>query len=187
MEEMLYPVETFRVKEINLPGLGNLAALSQTEKIYLVLLRHFGCAFSHDTLLTLATEKEKIVGENARIILVHMADPARAAEILLDYGLESVDAVSDPDRDIYQKLGLRRGSFSKVFGLRIWWKAFKNGLKNGHPIGSIEGDLYQMPGIFVIEKGKVVSKFVHKTIADTPDYYALAACESPVPKTTKDN
>lgn len=184
MEEMLYPIETFRTKEIELQGLGNLAELSKSEKIYLVLLRHFGCAFSHDTLLTLAREKERISQENARIILVHMADPERAAELLQDYGLEDVDAVSDPSREIYQKLGLKRGSFSKVFGLRVWWKAFKNGMKNGHPLGSIQGDLYQMPGIFVIQNEKVISKFIHKTIADTPDYYALAACESASAKTS---
>ena len=31
-----------------------------------------------------------------------MADPERAAELLQDYGLEDVDAVSDPNREIYQ-------------------------------------------------------------------------------------
>ena len=56
MEEMLYPIETFRTKN-RTAGLRNLAELSKSEKIYLVLLRHFGCAFSHDTLLTLAREE----------------------------------------------------------------------------------------------------------------------------------
>ncbi len=46
----------------------------------------------------------------------------------------------------------------------------------GNFIGKLQGDGFQMPGVFLIKDGEVIKSFIHKTAADRPDYLVLAAC-----------
>jgi hypothetical protein len=61
-----------------------------------------------------------------------------------------------------------------LYGLKIWTRAL--GLKYGSDVKTPLGNIKQMPGIFVIQKGKIMNIFVHKTAADKPDYLAIADC-----------
>jgi hypothetical protein len=45
----------------------------------------------------------------------------------------------------------------------------------GHRIGRVVGDGMQMPGVFLVYRGQIIRSFRHKTIADRPDYVALAS------------
>ena len=38
----------------------------------------------------------------------------------------------------------------------------------------MEGDGTQMPGVFLIHRGRVLHRFIHANAADRPDYAALA-------------
>ena len=70
----------------------------------------------------------------------------------------------------YKSFRLKRGSFLQLFGLKVWVRwvelAFRKKLFNTKPAG----DVAQMPGIFLLQEGKVVKEFVHKSVADSPDY-----------------
>jgi peroxiredoxin len=63
--------------------------------------------------------------------------------------------LADPGRDGYRSYGLKRGSAWEVLGPA----AIVRGLqarRKGHHIEKIEGDAFQMPGTFIIDRGGIV-------------------------------
>lgn len=104
-----------------------------------------------------------------------MGSEEQAAEYFAGYGLADVPRISDPGRDLYRAFGLGTGAISGVLSPRVWLRSV-SALASGHMAGIPVGDVRQMPGVFVIAKGKVIASFVHETVADRPDYQALAAC-----------
>jgi peroxiredoxin len=63
--------------------------------------------------------------------------------------------LADPTREGYRTYGLKRGSAWEVIGPA----AIVRGLqarRKGHRIEKIEGDAFQMPGTFVIDRGGAV-------------------------------
>jgi len=55
------------------------------------------------------------------------------------------------------------------------WRRGAEAVAAGHGLGRIVGDAMQMPGVFVLDGGRVVEEFRHRTAADRPDYVAMAA------------
>jgi hypothetical protein len=94
------------------------------------------------------------------------------------YGMEDVPAVSDPTRQLYHGLGLRRGNLRQLLGLSVWCRGLTSFL-SGHRPGPMEGDVTQMPGVFLIHQGRVLRRFSHSTAAARPDYATLAQLPSP--------
>ena len=135
-----------------------------------VFLRHFGCPFCKESLLQLAEHRRQLEAEGIGIVLVYMVDDKTAEAYLTEYGLNDVAQVSDPEEIFYKSFRLKRGSFLQLFGLKVWVRwvelAFRKKLFNTKPAG----DVAQMPGIFLLQEGKVVKEFVHKSVADSPDY-----------------
>jgi hypothetical protein len=72
---------------------------------------------------------------------------------------------------------LERGDLSQVFSLKTIAGGFEALRKGGHFIGKPVGDVWQMPGVFLVYKGKVLKSFKHETVGDIPDYEALSVCE----------
>ena len=50
------------------------------------------------------------------------------------------------------------------------------GIVKGHGVGTLGGDGFQMPGVFLIDKGKVQAEYRHESAADVPDYRGIASC-----------
>ncbi len=60
---------------------------------------------------------------------------------------------------------------------QLGWKVWQRGLEafaNGHGVGMLAGDGFQMPGVFLLHRGQVLREFRHESAADRPDYLALA-------------
>ncbi|MEM9721184.1 MAG: peroxiredoxin-like family protein [Bacteroidota bacterium] len=154
-----------------------LETLSQQRPVLLVFLRHFGCTFCREALRDLALLKDKIEGgKGVQMVFVHMS-PADYAEKMLDkYGLTGADHMSDPKCDLYKEMGLSKGTLKQLFGLRMWTRGFQVGILEGLGVGQQRGDGFQMPGYFVLDKGKVVESYIPKDAADHPDFLALASC-----------
>jgi len=106
---------------------------------------------------------------------VHMMPDADAVELFRQYGLEDVPHISDPDRQVYRGFGLGRGSVQQVMGPRVWWRGFKAAMLSGHRPGKPTGDVFQMPGAFLIADGAIIRAFQPETSADRPDFEKLAA------------
>lgn len=148
----------------------NLGEMHEEKPLMLVFLRHFGCPFCKESLLQLAEHRNQLEAEGIGIVLVYMVDDNTAQAYLSEYGLNDVAQVSDPEEIFYKSFRLKRGSFLQLFGLKVWVRwvelAFRKKLFNTKPAG----DVAQMPGIFLLQDGKVVKEFVHKSVADSPDY-----------------
>jgi len=153
---------------------NSLLELSQTKPVMLVFLRHFGCVFCREAMSDLAVMKDAMSDHNVHLVLVHLSDD-ETAELFFDkYDLAGVDSISDPEAIIYKKFGLLRGTFNQVFGLKVWLRTVDAGIVKGHGISRKQiGDGFQMPGIFMLKDGIVKSQFIHKSVADRPDYQKL--------------
>jgi peroxiredoxin len=155
-------------------GGRSLSELSRDSRLLVVFLRHAGCPFCREALAELSRKRAAIESTPARIVLVHMMNDEQAQDLFRKYGLNDVDRVSDPGQSLYRALGLTRGSAAQVMGPRTWWRGFKTAILSGHLPGKPIGDVFQMPGAFVVEDGRILRAFRADTSAAKPDYCELA-------------
>jgi peroxiredoxin len=151
----------------------SLAALSEKSPVLLVLLRHEGCPFCRNAMSDMARVRDRIEGAGTRIVLGHMGSTEEFAVFSARYGLSSLAHVADPGCTLYRGLGLRRGTLLQMLGPRLWWNWVKAVLK-GHMAGRIKGDVFQLPGAFLLHQGKVVRGHAYRDASDRPDYMSLA-------------
>lgn len=141
--------------------------------VLLVLLRHAGCTFCKEALADLANARAALEEQGVTPIVVHMGQAGSLDGLLGKHGLADLDTVADPDRRIYQALELGRGSFTQLFGLRVWFRGLVATLR-GHMVGRLAGDGFQMPGTVLLRDGKVIAQHKHRTAADRADFTSLA-------------
>ena len=153
-----------------------LRKASERQPVLLVFLRHFGCTFCREALADISKERHLVEELGMQIVFVHMTDDAVADRYFTRYDLDNAVHVSDPDAQFYTAFGLLRGNFNQLFGLQSWIRGFSAGVVAGHGIGSQLGDGFQMPGVFVINRGDIISSFIHKLASDRPNYLELAKC-----------
>lgn len=154
----------------------SLNELSQHSKVMLVFLRHFGCTFCREAMADLNQKIREIEASNTTLVLVHQTSDTYAREILAIYDLENMHRISDPYLELYHAMGLGKGHLRQLFGLKVWFRGFWAGIVKGHLIGTEKGDVWQMPGIFILHKGKVLNSFIHEYASDRPDYVELVSC-----------
>lgn len=150
-----------------------LQEMSERTPTMMVFLRHFGCTFCREALDDLADQRDQIELLGARIVLVHMEEQEKAQCLLNKMGLSDVPHISDPENILYKKFQLRRGGLNQIFGPKVWWRGLLAGFFKGHGVGKESGDIFQMPGVFLLSKGRVIRKYIHKSAADRPDYGQL--------------
>lgn len=152
----------------------SLLSLSRSRPRLVVCLRHLGCTFCRESLGDLAGLRSELERSGTGIVLVHPGTDDRAAELFATYGLEDLPRFGDPDRVLYRALGLARGSLLQLAGPRVFWRAFVATLR-GHRAGRTGGDVRQMPGVFLVDHGRLVEAFRHRDVAERPDYLQIAA------------
>lgn len=157
-----------------------LAELSRGRTLLVVLLRHSGCTFCKEALADLARDRAAIERDGVTLVLVHMGAESSAAATFQRAGLGDVARVSDPQRTLYRALGLRRGTFTQLFGARMLKRGAAAGFAACHWPGKLVGDGFQMPGVFVVRNGVVLRAYRHRDAADRPDYQQLANCPVPI-------
>lgn len=148
--------------------------LSREKPILLVFLRQFGCPFCRETMTDLAEQRSAIEARGIKIVLVHMASEPFAKRILSVYELEDLPRVSDPEQVFYDSFGLERGNIWQIFGPKPFFRLMNVSLLKGHLLGKANGDQYQMPGVFLLEDGKVQDSFKHRNASDRPSYINIA-------------
>jgi peroxiredoxin len=156
----------------------SLLDLSKESPVLLVFLRHFGCTFCREALADLAAQRRAIEALGVRIALVHMSSEASADRFFTRYGLADIDRVSDPNQNLYRAFGLARGRLGQLFGPKAWIRGFQAGILRRHGVGLLQGDGFQMPGVFLVFHGEVISSYRHVSAADRPDYLAMAQGET---------
>jgi len=161
----------------------SLLQLSKEHPIMLLFLRHAGCMFCREALSDVAAHRKQIEASGTRIVLVHMSRDSHAGSLFRKYGLEDLPRVSDPQRALYRAFGLGRGGLLQLAGPAVWLRAIRAAIFNGHGVGKAAGDVFQMPGVFIVYHGHVVRSFVHHSVADRPDYRGFVALQNvPIPE-----
>ena len=161
----------------------SLLQLSKEHPIMLLFLRHAGCMFCREALSDVAAQRKQIEATGTRIVLVHMSREPQAGSFFRKYGLEDLPRVSDPQRSLYRAFGLGRGGLMQLAGPAVWLRAIHAAMFDRHGVGKAAGDVFQMPGVFMVYHGHVVRSFVHHSIADRPDYRGFVALQSvPIPE-----
>ena len=151
-----------------------LRAFTDDRQTVVVLLRHSGCTFCKQTLTDLARQQAEIEKAGVGLAVVGMTASSEELRLLGQrHGLVSATYFADPDRLLYRALELGRGTFLQLFGPRVWVAGVLAAVR-GHGIGKLEGDGFQMPGAFVIHRGRVLRAYRHATASDRPDFKELA-------------
>lgn len=151
-----------------------LAELSREKPVLLVMLRHAGCTFCRNAMSDISRLRRRIEKDGTQIVLGHMGTVEDFQAFATRYGLQDLPAIADPDRRVYRGLGLKRGTLLQLLGPRVWWRGLL-ALLSGHGLGGIKGDVGQMPGTFLLHRGKVVVRFEARDSADKPDYMGMLA------------
>jgi len=156
---------------------ANLLTLAEESPVLLVFLRHFGCSFCRQAISDVADLRDELAKRRVRPVFVHLGPPELAKVYFDYYGLNDVERVSDPEAVAYQLpvFGLGRKSPLAQALNPVVWAGWLKGTIFKHGIGKIQGDGRQMPGLFFLKGGKIVRRFIYKTIADEPDYLKLIA------------
>lgn len=150
---------------------NDLYSITQKQSVMLVFLRHLGCIFCKEALDDFASIKNALEQRSVKLVFVHMAEEEVGDEYLTQFGLQTEEHISDPDMSLYEYFGLQKGGFRELYGLKVWTRVGK--LKYGVEAKKHLGNMRQMPGVFVIDQGRVINSFVHKSASDRPDYLAL--------------
>jgi hypothetical protein len=103
-------------------------------------------------------------------LFVYMGTPEQGG-VLTDLWPE-VRAIADPDARLYDAFGLTRGGFGQVLSPRVWLRGFQ-AMARGHSVGRPVGDVWRMPGYFLIEAGHVTWYYRPRDSADHPHWDAV--------------
>ena len=122
----------------------------------------------------ISKRRASIVGKGTQLAFVHMSNEELARKFFASYGLQDTERVSDPQRKFYKTFKLVPGGLSQFLTLKTLKRMFVAGVVNGHGLGKLAGDAFQMPGVFLIHESKILRAFVHRTVADQPNYLELS-------------
>ncbi len=150
-----------------------LGDLSASSPLLVVFLRHAGCTFCREALGDLRQQRARIEAEDKRLVLVHQGEPGSLDALLSRYGLDGVTLVSDPGVSLYRAFELGRGRLGQLFGPQEFVRGIGATIR-GHVIGGLSGDGFQMPGVFVVSNGTIVSAHRHRAASERPDYAGIA-------------
>lgn len=167
-ESLRIPLESFRLSSGE-----TLTEASEQHLLVMVFLRHFGCTFTRQILKGLQQLENQAMSRGARLVLVHMLGGGKEVGYI-GQDHPHVVRISDPDCELYRAFGLGKGSFWELFGPRVWWLAMFSVFK-GCGIGRFAGDGMQMPGVFLLHRGEILSAMPARSAADLPDLPALFA------------
>lgn len=155
---------------------------SRLRPVLLVFLRHVGCTFCREALSDLADKRKEIESTGTQIVLVHMGREEAAEQILRKYDLLDIPRVADPKLTLYEAFGLERGTMAQLLGPKVWLRGFKAGFLGKHGMGGAEGDVAQMPGVFLLFHGETLKSYRHQSAADRPDYLEMVSELAGLPK-----
>jgi peroxiredoxin len=151
----------------------SLEELSRLSPILLVFLRHSGCMFCREALSDLAEKRKEIEANGTRLVLVHMGTEGQGNRLFEKYGLVHATRIDDPRRTLYRAFGLPRGTMDMFLSPKLWVRTFQAAVLGGNRMGRCTGDVFQLPGAFLLYYGQLVRCYRHQSPSDRPDYMAL--------------
>ncbi|MCC9608368.1 redoxin domain-containing protein [Blastopirellula sp. JC732] len=157
------------IRELRTNDGRRLDDLANEHPQLVVFLRHAGCTFCREAAHDLGKQRSEIEAAGCGIILVHVGkedDP----ESFSKYGLDDLPRISDPTCRLYRQFGLDIGTFSQLFGARVWARGIAAGIFGGHGLGLPRANSFQMPGVYLYHCGQILDGFQHERASDRPVY-----------------
>lgn len=133
-------------------------------KVLLIFLRHLGCTYCRKVVSEFSREFAGGETEGFKPIFVHMAELGRGEQFFESYNLKGIAHISDPNKVLYQEFSLKRGSLMEVLGPQVIINGVGDLLKFG--VGMLEGDGFQMHGVFILENNEIQKSFIPKNVSD---------------------
>lgn len=156
----------------------SLTEASESRRLVLVFLRHFGCTFTRQLLRGLEDIHAHARAHGAELVLVHMLPSG--AELPYLAGRGAVTRIADPQRELYRAFGLAKGGVRELLGPRVWWHGLLS-LVKGCGVGHLAGDGRQMPGAFLFHHGQILAAQRARSASDLPDLPRLFASMDQAP------
>jgi hypothetical protein len=140
--------------------------INSEKETLLIALRHQGCTFTRENISLLAPHIESIKHKNWQLKIVHMGDNQELIQLFESYNFKTQPLmISDPERLIYRKLGFQKGSLNQLFGLKVWLKGTR-AFFQGHGLGPLRGDGFQLGGMVLFNGHQIVRKFKSTNASD---------------------
>ncbi len=157
------------VRGVNLMP-GSLRDQLGEETTLLVFLRYFGCGFCREMIAELRGIREG-AADFPPVLFFFQGSPMEGRAFLRRYW-PTVRAVSDPELEIYEAFGIGRGSLRELFGPGVW-SARRRARAGGHRNGDRSGDLWRMPGVFLVRNDAVLWAHDFEHVGDLPDFASI--------------
>jgi hypothetical protein len=175
--EQVWSLDEANQRALSSNGQG-LASMSRDRDVLVVFLRHAGCTFCRETLDELSKRREEWTLKKIQPVVVHMGSPDEGNAMMARWGLSDVPHISDPECRLFQAYQLPRGTFSQLFGLRVWIEGFRAAILKGYGFGKLVGDGFQMSGAYLIRDGRIVSAAPSRDAADSCPWKPILATHS---------
>ena len=121
--------------------------------------------------------KKKFEKAKARVVLVGLGTPSEADEFAAKYNIP-FPIVADPEKKLYRKFGLKQMSTLGFLSPGLALKGV-TAILGGHGIGMPQGDIRQLPGVFIINTaGQIIFNHIAENPADHPDAATILAALS---------
>jgi hypothetical protein len=146
---------------------GTLGDQLSEEPTLLVFLRHFGCMFCRETV----SDLRKAAEENAdfpNVLFFSQASATEGRAFMRRYW-PSARVIADPQLELYDLFGIPRAGFLEAIGPRVL-KARSRARQKGFTNGPNSGDIWRMPGIFAVQRERIVWTHQAEHAADHPDF-----------------
>ena len=136
----------------------------------LVFLRHFGCVFCRETVADLRA----IAEDHPRfppVLFFFIGSPTEGRAFMRRYW-PGARAVADPDKRIYAAFEMGRGNLLQMFGPGVW-AGNRRARAKGNTQGKRSGDIWMMPGCFLVDGPRVLWAHEYAHAADQPDFTSI--------------
>lgn len=157
-----------------------LSSFWQMRPVVITFLRHYGCQFCREFVLTLRQAYPDFVGRGMGVVVIGQGSPAQAQHFSMIYKLP-FPILADPQREAYAAWGLGEGAWSDIahpaVGVRMMQQAARGNFPGigEHVRGLVGGgvSLKQFGGTFVVDRGGAI-RYAHVA---TPIYKVPAIDE----------
>ena len=118
--------------------------------------------------------KNSFAKAGAQVVLVGMGTPSESAEFAAKFK-SPFPVVADPQKKLYRQFELKQMSTLGFFSPSLALKGVA-AIVGGHGIGMPQGDVRQLPGVFIINTaGEIVYSHFSSNPADHPDAKTIIA------------
>ena len=105
------------------------------------------------------------------VLFVHRDSEERGAAYFAKHAAD-VSWVADPDGELFAGFGVIRARWAQMLGwtnLKLGWRAWRA----GYGVGKPSRDVTRMPGLVLVDSGRVVWEHEFSSVGDHPDFAAI--------------